>query len=464
VKANCTNCHAPIPSENVNVDEGMAICKDCGELLWLDTLADRATISAAKGKPPSGSRIHMERDEDHALTITIMPRPIGARTICLGLFAAFWNGLMALLLINIPAKDIGFGILATSPLTLIGLTLLGILSRRLWGKTVVIVNCNDLRITRILGPLERNRIHTTADITGFTAKLVAKSFTVTADSPRQSDLTYRFNVTLKRGKATLHDELRIEEALWLANGIGEFLDALKHVWPESMQRRRRLREKPETTKATCQHCGASLLPENTTMSEGTATCEICGKTSQLRPLLEKHTSRPAKVDKPPTTRVTLHRAASQRLEAIIRRDRPNRQIITNVAINAVWNLLVWIGLVRAAMTGDTGTVIVLTLFVAMGAVMGTRQLLADFGATSIVMDTTTLTIARKLGRLKTSRSHPIADITSITRKETPSKKGPPTSDICVIFETNGILIGSTLTKEEQDWLTWELYDFWKAIV
>jgi len=86
----CPDCDESIPSDAVNIKEGMALCPGCGKLSRLSELnqsgRSRTEILA---KPPSGCSIV---SDGHSVTLTASLRSL-AGFVFTAAFALFWNGI-----------------------------------------------------------------------------------------------------------------------------------------------------------------------------------------------------------------------------------------------------------------------------------------------------------------------------------------------------------------------------------
>jgi hypothetical protein len=88
-------CGQDIPIADINVAEGVALCRGCGKLSRLMDLAtpveESQAIEAVDGKPPRGCRI-----DDHGTDVTLVA---SARSPATGgfflVFAVFWNSLVS---------------------------------------------------------------------------------------------------------------------------------------------------------------------------------------------------------------------------------------------------------------------------------------------------------------------------------------------------------------------------------
>lgn len=105
-------CGATIPIEDINVPEGVALCRSCGKLSRLADLAgvekdprdkgskkdqaeERKAIALAQGDPPSGCAI---RDYGDRVTLRASARSVGGAAGLL-FFCAFWNGITGIFVV-----------------------------------------------------------------------------------------------------------------------------------------------------------------------------------------------------------------------------------------------------------------------------------------------------------------------------------------------------------------------------
>jgi len=97
-------CGQDIPIADINVAEGVALCRGCGKLSRLTDLAtpveEAAAIQAASAEPPPGCRI-----EDHGTEVTLVA---SARSLAsaggLLFFALFWNGIVSVFVVVVAAS------------------------------------------------------------------------------------------------------------------------------------------------------------------------------------------------------------------------------------------------------------------------------------------------------------------------------------------------------------------------
>jgi hypothetical protein len=95
----CPSCFKPIPPEDVNVKEGVAYCRACGELSRLADIADDADTPSPEKvlaePPPPGCRF-----EDDGVTMRVVA---SARSLAGAIgalfFAGFWNSIVSIFVI-----------------------------------------------------------------------------------------------------------------------------------------------------------------------------------------------------------------------------------------------------------------------------------------------------------------------------------------------------------------------------
>jgi len=87
----CPACGAPIGADDLNMKEGVGLCRACGKLSRLGPIADAADDAAAMtAQPPKGCRLD---DMGNRIVVRASTRSIGG-AIGAGLFGLFWNGLV----------------------------------------------------------------------------------------------------------------------------------------------------------------------------------------------------------------------------------------------------------------------------------------------------------------------------------------------------------------------------------
>lgn len=97
-------CGQDIPIADINVVEGVALCRGCGKLSRLMDLAtpveDAAAVEAASAEPPSGCRID---DRGTEVTLTASARSLASAGGLL-FFALFWNGIVSIFVVIVAAS------------------------------------------------------------------------------------------------------------------------------------------------------------------------------------------------------------------------------------------------------------------------------------------------------------------------------------------------------------------------
>ncbi len=93
----CPNCDTPIDAEAINLQEGVALCPDCGQLTRLAelNLCARAETEIL-AQQPSGVQID---STPQTLRIWVTQRSLGGFVVA-GLFAAFWNGIVGIFVLH----------------------------------------------------------------------------------------------------------------------------------------------------------------------------------------------------------------------------------------------------------------------------------------------------------------------------------------------------------------------------
>ncbi len=89
----CANCHAAIKSENVNISTDLAKCDKCDTIHKASDLIN--TIKEKDLRPPSGSKISMEKGYDRSFEFTYPKKGFSLSLIPLVLFALFWLGFIS---------------------------------------------------------------------------------------------------------------------------------------------------------------------------------------------------------------------------------------------------------------------------------------------------------------------------------------------------------------------------------
>lgn len=189
-------CGATIPIDDINVPEGVALCRRCGKLSRLADLAgvekdprdkgskkdqaeERKAIALAQGDPPRGCAI---RDYGDRVTLRASARSLGGAAGLL-FFAVFWNGIVSIFLVvvfssfmahlgvtlpawfptpiggssggsnsNMPLGMTIFMALFLTPFVLIGLTVIGALFITIAGRVEVRLRGPDGIVFTGVGP------------------------------------------------------------------------------------------------------------------------------------------------------------------------------------------------------------------------------------------------------------------------------------------------------------------------
>ncbi|MBL9149634.1 MAG: hypothetical protein JNM94_13165 [Phycisphaerae bacterium] len=93
----CTACHRAIPVADINVTEGVALCRACGRLFRLGELTDGQDLAAIdpRERVPGCSIRRSARET------VLSARAFTVRGILIGLFScAFWNGIVSVFVIG----------------------------------------------------------------------------------------------------------------------------------------------------------------------------------------------------------------------------------------------------------------------------------------------------------------------------------------------------------------------------
>lgn len=87
----CSSCNAPIPTSDVNIGEGVALCRTCNRLIKLGELMSGAGRASGDdiAQPPAGCRIEQIGSEH---TVVASARNLGG-AIFFCVFAVFWNSI-----------------------------------------------------------------------------------------------------------------------------------------------------------------------------------------------------------------------------------------------------------------------------------------------------------------------------------------------------------------------------------
>ena len=86
----CPECGEPIPAESINIEEGVALCPNCGRLSRLSEVVERRPpMVETLDQPPKGCEIlHLGREVLARASLRSLPGFAGSL-----FFALFWNGI-----------------------------------------------------------------------------------------------------------------------------------------------------------------------------------------------------------------------------------------------------------------------------------------------------------------------------------------------------------------------------------
>lgn len=97
-------CGQGIPIADINVSEGVALCRSCGKLSRLMDLAtpveEAAAAEAAHAEPPTGCRIE---DRGSEVTLVASARSVASAGGLL-FFALFWNGIVSVFVVIVASS------------------------------------------------------------------------------------------------------------------------------------------------------------------------------------------------------------------------------------------------------------------------------------------------------------------------------------------------------------------------
>jgi hypothetical protein len=96
----CPNCDVPLEAAAINIQEGVALCPDCGQLTRLSELNYcRRSEAEILGSVPPGCRID---SDGQVLHLMISNRSIPGFLMCC-VFGTFWNGIVCVFLMQVLA-------------------------------------------------------------------------------------------------------------------------------------------------------------------------------------------------------------------------------------------------------------------------------------------------------------------------------------------------------------------------
>lgn len=183
----CPACGQPIATQDINVAQGVALCRSCGTLTRLSDLVDQSAAGPASlTAPPSGC--FYEDQMGGGVIISASQRSIGTALGTL-LFCLFWNGIVSIFVLlalagiyrhlvgPVPAwfpiphgkgakGDLGpdmdwgttlFLCIFLTPFVTIGLGVFLVFLSSLLGRVRVIVEANEGRVRTGFGPFNWTR-------------------------------------------------------------------------------------------------------------------------------------------------------------------------------------------------------------------------------------------------------------------------------------------------------------------
>ncbi|MFA6045765.1 MAG: hypothetical protein WC718_12345 [Phycisphaerales bacterium] len=182
VSSRCPTCGHAIPTSDVNMAEGVAMCRGCNVLVRLADILkagdDQALRDAAKGEPPDGA---FASDDGAEMVVSASCRSVGG---ALGLLAVslFWNGIVSVFVFfaiagtvqqvfgnvpswlsmpgNQPPMTLGMVVflwLFLTPFILIGGAMMAGFFMCLWGRVEVRLRGDEGTIFSGIGPVGRTK-------------------------------------------------------------------------------------------------------------------------------------------------------------------------------------------------------------------------------------------------------------------------------------------------------------------
>lgn len=190
----CPECGQPIASDDINLKEGVALCRACGKLSRLADIADQPSVDAAElTTPPRGCSY--QEQIGGGLVVRASHRSIGAAAATLGL-CLFWNGIVSVFVLvaiaglytnmvgplpkwfpvpgsgkngglgpGMPLGETLFLCIFLTPFVLVGSGLLLAFFTYLLGRTELVVAGDTGRVRTGFGPLNWTRRFDVARVT-----------------------------------------------------------------------------------------------------------------------------------------------------------------------------------------------------------------------------------------------------------------------------------------------------------
>lgn len=194
----CPNCGQPIPPDDINVKEGVGLCRACGALSRLSDIVNQPPIDPdSLSTPPAGCSY--EQQPGGTLVVRASHRALGTALGALAL-CLFWNGIVFVFVLFAVAGvythfvgplPAGFPIPRSSkdgnlgpdmawgttlflcifliPFVMIGLALIGVFLGSLVGRVQVLVSGSDGRVRTGFGPFNYTRRFDPSKVTRVTA-------------------------------------------------------------------------------------------------------------------------------------------------------------------------------------------------------------------------------------------------------------------------------------------------------
>ena len=184
----CPNCDQPLPTEAINIGEGVALCGSCQRLTRLSELIEHEQPNEAViGDPPGGCRIVNEVD---GVSIHLSLRSIGG--LIGGLFIClFWNGILSVFLLVFAAgiyneligpipewfpapefdESMGLGMtiflgLFLTPFIVIGVGMIGMVLMSAMGSMRIRIGRDQGRVSTGIGPIAWTKRFNPRAVTG----------------------------------------------------------------------------------------------------------------------------------------------------------------------------------------------------------------------------------------------------------------------------------------------------------
>ena len=216
MKIQCPGCDSAIPSENINIETGLAKCA-CGEVFRIGDFASSAREIAPE--KPVDTKVVLEETPANELNVWL---PGGSRIALVGLvpFALFWNGFLVFWTWGASRGSVLFALFSI-PFWLIGLGMIFAILYTLFGRSSIHINSLGIAVVKELFGIRKRTVMPIEIIGEISVKEQGQGMR----SRNTSQKVIAINYGTK--KAEVGGGLSEVELEWIAWRMRKFLEKLK---------------------------------------------------------------------------------------------------------------------------------------------------------------------------------------------------------------------------------------------